>query len=239
MGHSGLLAASHTGSILLSGISRDDFARIEPHLEPVTLHTKDVLTEYDTPFDYVYFPESGMVSLIALFTRDKPVEMASVGREGMVGMALFFGAGHLPEKAIVQVPGRATRMRADAFHSALRDCDTLRTSLQAYAACLYSFAAQNAACGLKHATTPRLARWLLHAADQSGTTHLQLTHGFAAIMLGVRRSSVTVSAGALRARKLIEYSRSTINISDRDGLEQAACECYETIRSTYERLIVR
>jgi len=238
MGHPDLLAPSETGSLLLSGLSHDDFSRMKPYLEPVTLRVKEVLAERNTPLTHVYFPESGMASLLAEFG-DKAIEMASVGREGMVGMALFFGAEYLPEKIVVQIPGRALRMDAAAFAKCLPECDSLRDSLNRYAACLYAFAGHNAACGLKHRTTARLARWLLHACDQSGTTNLQLTHNYAAIMLGVRRSSVTVSAGALRTKKLVAYTRSAIEVIDREGLRDVACECYETIRGTYERLLTR
>jgi CRP-like cAMP-binding protein len=238
VGQTSLLAPGQTRNILLSGLAPDDHACVERHLEPVTLRVKEVLAERDEPLTHVWFPENGMMSILAEFG-DKAVEMASVGREGMVGMALFFDAGHLPEKLVVQIPGRAMRMEAEAFLRCLDDCDSLRHSLTRYAACLYAFAAHNAACGLKHRTTARLARWLLHACDQSGTSNLHLTHVFAATMLGVRRSSVTVSAGELRAKKLVSYTRSTIEVIDRDGLEAVACQCYRTIRSTYERLIIR
>ncbi|HYC50548.1 MAG TPA: Crp/Fnr family transcriptional regulator [Gemmatimonadaceae bacterium] len=240
MGPTGTLPAQQkNGSILLSALSADDFARMEDHLEPVTLRLKDVLGDGTRPLDHVYFPESGMISLLAEFGDNKAVEMASVGREGMAGMALFYDAGYLPEKIVVQLPGRALRMAAAAFRESLDECASLRHALHRYAGCLYAFAAHNTACGLKHRTTARLARWLLHACDQSGTVNLQLTHVYAATMLGVRRSSVTVSAGELRARRLVDYTRSTIQVVDRPGLEEVACECYATIRSTYDRLIVR
>ena len=139
---------------------------------------------------------------------------------------------------MVQVAGRAFRMRASAFRDNLQGCASLQDALHRYAGCIYFFAAQNAACAQKHRVTPRLARWLLHAADQSGTANLRITHGYAAQMLGVRRSSVTVSAGELRALNLIAYTRSSIDIVDREGLERAACECYGRIVSTYNRLIL-
>ena len=239
MGQTDLLAAGQTGNILLGGLSRNDFATMEPYLQPVTLRPKEVLGDVGKPLPHVYFPESGMTSILAVLEGQKHVEMASVGREGMVGMALFYGAEFLPERIVVQVPGRALRMEAQAFARCLDECGSLHHSLTRYAACLYAFAAHNVACGLKHRTTARLARWLLHACDQSGTTSLQLTHTAAATMLGVRRSSITVSAGVLREKHLIAYSRSTIEVVDRDGMQEMACECYEAVRSTYERLIIR
>lgn len=238
MGHAAFVPQGQTGSILLSGLSEIDRLSMDRYLEPFTLRLGAVLGEYDVPLSHVYFPESGMVSMIAEFAGGgKPVEMASVGREGVVGMAHFYAAGHLPEKAIVQIPGRALRMTADHFRRCLEDCASLRQLLHRYAGCLYSFAAQNVACGLKHQVTPRLARWLLHCADQSGTTNLHLTHAFVAVMLGVRRSSITVAAGALREQQRIAYTRSTISIVDRAALEEASCECYVTVKATYARLV--
>ena len=178
-----------------------------------------------------------MVSFVSVFANGRAVEVASAGREGMVGMPLFFRSERLPERAIVQLPGRALRMNARAFREVLQRSDALNESLHRYAGCLYVFAAQNTACGRRHQVVPRLARWLLHASDQSGTQTLKLTHEYGAMMLGVRRSSITVAAGALRKKRLIAYGRSSIDIVDRDGLVDAACECYGTISETYARLM--
>jgi len=207
------------------------------HLEAVTLRLKDTLTEFDSPVEHVYFPESGMCSLLSVFSTGRAVEVASAGREGMVGMPLFFRTDRLPERCVVQLPGRAMRMTAASFLSVLKQSEALTDTLHRYAGCMYSFASLNTACGRKHQVVPRLARWLLHSADQSGTQSLKLTHEFGAMMLGVRRSSVTVAAGELRNRKLIDYTRSTIEIVDRPGLIAASCECYGTISSTYSRLM--
>jgi CRP-like cAMP-binding protein len=238
MGHAATATARGTGNFLLSSIPSGDLARMDPHLEWVNLRPTDVLYDTDSRPSHVYFLESGMASLLACYS-GKDVEMASIGREGMVGMPLFFGAGHLPEKCVIQIAGRGARMPADRFVACLEESDALRDALRRYAACLYTFAAFNAACGKKHRVTSRLARWLLHAADQSGTTKLRLTHHHAALMLGVRRSSVTVAAGTLRSKGYIAYTRSTIDVVDRVGLEGAACECYGRITGTYSRLLLQ
>ena len=225
------------GNLLIASLPARDRELLSSHLEPVTLRLKDVLTEFDAPVEHVYFPESGMCSLLSVLSNGKAVEVASAGREGMVGMPLFFRTERLPERCIVQLPGRAHRMSAESFRKVLRESDALNDVLHRYAGCIYSFASLNTACGRKHQVVPRLARWLLHSADQSGTHSLKLTHEFGAMMLGVRRSSITVAAGELRKRKLIDYTRSSIDIVDRAGLIAASCECYATISGTYARLL--
>lgn len=236
MGHS--LTEQGSRNLLLAALPRQDFDMISRHLEFVPLQIKRVIYDPDKVIEHVYFPESGMVSLLAVMLDGTVVETASTGRDGMVGLPLFHGTDRYPEQAVVQQPGSAVRMTAAAFRECLAQSKALETLLHSYAACVFLLAAQSIACVSKHNTERRFARWLLHAADQSGTEQLALTHVFAAQMLGVRRSSVTVAAGALREKGLVSYTRKHINIVDRDGLENAACECYGIIKSTYDRLLL-
>ena len=226
-----------TGNLLIASLPPRDRELLGRNLEAVPLRLKDILTELDSPVEQVYFPESGMCSLLTVFADGSSVEAASTGREGMVGMPLFFRAGRLPERCIVQLPGRALRMSADTFRWVLSESEALNDALHRYAGCIYMFASLNTACGRKHEVVPRLARWLLHSADQSGSHILPLTHEFGAMMLGVRRSSVSVAAGTLRTRKLISYGRRSLEIVDRDGLIAQSCECYGMISRTYARLL--
>jgi CRP-like cAMP-binding protein len=226
-----------TGNMLLAGLPVDDFRDFDKHLESVPLVTRRVLYDPNQPISHVYFPESGMVSLLGVLSDGTGVETASTGREGMIGMPLFHGIDRFPEQAVVQLPGRALRMTAEAFGSCLSRSAFLRAALQRYAACIYMMAAQSSVCLGKHAMAKRLARWLLQAADQSGTEQLQLTHLFMAQMLSVRRSSVTVAAGELRQHGFIEYGRKRVTIVDRGGLTAYSCECYAMVRDTYARLL--
>jgi CRP-like cAMP-binding protein len=232
-----VVSAAGARNLILASLPARDAALVEPHLEAVTLDLKRVLYDPDQPIEHVYFPDAGMVSLLAVMLDGTGVEIASTGYEGMVGMPVFHGTDRIAEQAVVQLPGSARRMTSAAFRECVKESDALSRAVARYAACVFMFAAQSGACTSKHLTERRLARWLLHAADQSGSERLALTHLFAAQMLSVRRSSVTVAAGSLRSKGLISYSRRHIDISDRPGLEVAACECYGIIRSTYERLL--
>jgi CRP-like cAMP-binding protein len=162
------------GNLLIASLPPRDRDLLASHLEAVTLRLKDTLTEFDAPVEHVYFPESGMCSLLSVLANGKAVEVASAGREGMVGMPLFFRTERLPERCVVQLPGRALRMSAASFRRVLRESEALNDALHRYAGCMYTFASVNTACGRKHQVVPRLARWLLHAADQSGTQSLKL-----------------------------------------------------------------
>jgi CRP-like cAMP-binding protein len=199
---------------------------------------KRVLYDPEQVIDHVYFPDSGMVSMLAVLLDGSGVETASTGRDGMVGMPVFHGTDRIAQQAVVQLPGDARRMTADQFQDCRAECPELDRLLHRYAVSAYMLATQSIACMSKHLIQRRLARWLLHSSDQSGTERLELTQLFVAQMLGVRRSSVTVAAGKLRAAKLIQYTRNYVRIMDREGLENAACECYGIIRATQERVVL-
>lgn len=234
----GPAAASALGSNLMLGrLPQRDREMIAGHLEPFSLQIKRVIYDPDTVIEHVYFPQSGMVSLLAVFTDGTGVETSSIGREGIVGLPLFHRVNRVAEQAVVQLPGRAFRMTAEAFGDCVAKSPALRDALHRYSMCLFMLAAQSVACMSKHMMAKRLARWLLHAADQSGTESLLLTHVFASQMLGVRRASVTVAANVLRKKGLINYTRKRVVITSRAGLEEFACECYQIIRSTYDRLL--
>ena len=225
------------GNLLLAGLPDADRALIERQLESVTLEPGVVLYDPTSTIDQVYFVDAGLVSFLSVFTDGTAVESAISGREGMVGMAVFHGTNELPVQAVVQLPGVARRMTSPALRECLSNSAALRETLHHYAACLFMFASQSVACMSKHHATRRLARWLLHAGDCSGSDDIALTHLFLSHMLGVRRSSVTIAANALRAKGFITYSRKRFSITDRDGLAGNSCECYGIVRSTYDRFL--
>jgi CRP-like cAMP-binding protein len=160
-----------------------------------------------------------------------------IGREGMVGLPLLYGDDRGSTESVVQTPGTAWRLGADAFHAALDDTPALRALLLRYALAFQVQVTQTAACNARHPVEQRLARWLLMAHDRAESDTFLLTHEFLSQMLGVRRAGVTVAAGVLRRAGLIRYERGTIEVIDRPGLEAAACDCHAAVRREFVRLL--
>jgi CRP-like cAMP-binding protein len=229
---------SGAGNLLLASLSPADRRDLTSrYVEAVAFDPRVTLYDPDTPIEHVWFPESGLVSLLGVLTDGTAVETAIIGREGMVGMPIFHETDRMAEQAVVQLPLKALRMTARNFRLCLSECPALGLALHHYAAASHMFAAQSVACMAKHAISRRLARWLLHAVDQSGMQELAFTHLFLAHMLGVRRSSVSVAASELRALGLLEYTRSHMTITNHDALAAYSCACYQIIRSTYDRIM--
>jgi len=166
------------------------------------------------------------------------VEVATIGNEGVVGLAAYLGDGSSPMETFVQIPGEAVRLDAGAFRHEIRGAGgALRDEIGRYAQALLTQVGQSAACNRVHAIDERCARWLLMSHDRVVGDQIRLTQEFLAEMLGVRRAGVSHAAGLLKRRKLIEYRRGLIYVLDRKGLEKAACECYALIRAHHERLV--
>jgi len=224
---------------LLAALPREELLTLWPDLQPVPLVRGSVLFAADEPLLRVYFVETGVVSLVAVFEDCTTSEMAMVGREGMVGLGTLLGGYAAFGQWVVQAPGLALAVEASRFRSALRDILSLRAVCEAYARAFLREALQTAACNSVHLVEERCARWLLMSHARSDGETLSLTQEYLAEMLGVCRSTVTVAAGALQRAGLIRYRRGAIEVLDRAGLEAAACECYRVIRSHYERLPAR
>ena len=226
----------HIKNLLLGSLPRKEHDRVMAYCEPVEMLFGKVLCEPDQPFRYLYFPLSGFISLVTTLGSHRPLELALIGNEGMLGVTQVLGVNTAPSRAVVQGSGSALRISALQLRQALQKCPRLLHTLKRYLYVLMVQLAQNVACGHFHEVEPRLARWLLMSYDRAHSDDLQLTHEYLADMLGVRRSGVTIAAGALQLRKLIHYSRGRITILDRPGLEAAACECYEALNADYSRL---
>lgn len=225
--------AKHTPAtnIVLRALSREDGRRLLANHEQVDLAYGDVLCEPGKPLRHVYFPNSGVISLLTPVDGHESVEVGLVGREGMAGIALFLGVGVSPVRMLVQGAGTAMRIKAAAFHQEVKRNAVLRRELNRY---LYGFmaqVAQTAGCNRFHQIGARLARWLLMTHDRVRSNEFELTQAFLAHMLGVRRAGVTLAARVLQKKKLIRYSRGKITILDRPGLEHASCECYRTVNA--------
>jgi len=222
---------------LLSSLSRDLQIRLLPRMEKVALAVRQVLFEAEAPIAEVYFPLSGVISLVITLRRGETVEIATVGNEGMVGTPVALGAGKSPMRAVCQVAGQALRMRAESFQHSLSEHREFAEVVRSHTHGLLNQIAQTTACNHVHTVQQRLCRWLLMTHDRVGADEFHLTQEFLAQMLGVRRPSVTVAAGVLQKAGLVRYQRGRIRIVDRAGLEARSCECYETVRQDIDRLL--
>ena len=205
---------------------------------PVSLVSKQVLLSSGDRIDTVYFPDNAVVSLLTTMDDGTSVEVANIGNEGIVGVSTFLGVETLGARECyqVEVPGQARAMDVATFIEAA-ERQPLRGLVERYIQAQFVQVAQRMACVALHSIQERCSRWLLLTHDRVGDREFPLTQEFLAQMLGVRRASVSVAAGALQHAGLIRYSRGRVTILDRDGLEDAACECYGIIRSEWERLL--
>jgi CRP-like cAMP-binding protein len=226
-----------TANGLLSALSRKTFDRLTRHLDRLTLAQRHPVSEPGAPIEYVYFPVSCVVSLVAVMADEKEAEVATVGREGLVGMSVFWGVGTMPMRAFVQVPGDAYRVGAAAFRAEAAPGGELAGLLLRYTQALFHQVARSAACNQSHSVAKRCARWLLMSHDRAGREQFELTQEFLGQMLGVRRAGIGEAAGALQKAGHIKYARGRITVVDRAGLESASCECYRAIRDEYLRLV--
>jgi CRP-like cAMP-binding protein len=223
---------------LLRALPADEYARLLPHMEPVELGHAQVLWRAEAPIHSVYFPRTAVGSLLTPLEGEKPVEAATVGREGFIGTPVVLGARTTAVEAIAQIPGTAARLDAARLAEWLRASDgTLFPLLLRYAQALQEQTAQSVACNRRHGIDERCARWLLMTQDRVSADQFPLTQEFLAFMLGVRRASVTVAAGMLQEAGLIRYSRGRIAVRDRAGLEAASCECYGVVKRKYAQLL--
>lgn len=222
---------------LLRALPRETHARLQPYLEKVRLGGRQILYEPDQPIEHVYFPDRCVVSLFAVMARGAPVEVATVGNEGVVGAAVFLGAATTAWRAVGQIEGDAWRMPAAVFRTVSRREEPLRDLLQRYVQAYADQVSQSAACARAHSLWERCARTLLATHDRMAGGHLQLTQEALASTLGVRRATASGVMGALRAAGIVRYSRGRVTIVDRARLEASSCECYQIMNVGYDRLL--
>ena len=222
---------------LLHALPADDCHRLVPELEPVSHRLREFLIEPNQPLRFVYFPLAGIYSLVTAARNGALVEVATVGKEGMIGLPAFLGTETSTMMVFAQVPATAVRLPARTLRAETRDATALRTILQRYTQALFTHLAQSVLCNRIHPIRQRCARWLLMTHDRVEVQPFPLTHEFLSQMLGVRRASVTEVVGALQDAGLIRYRQGQMTVLDRDGLERAACECYGIIAAEYERLL--
>ena len=214
---------------LLASLPPRDFERLNGSLKTVPLAQALVLSEPGDEVDRIYFPHSGMVSLLVVLKDGKAIECATIGRGGVVGATAGLGLHRSLARAVIQLPMVASRISATAFRNAVKDSKPLRDMITKHQETMLMQAQVTAGCNALHAVEARLARWILQSRDRADGDTVALTQEFLSEMLAVRRTSVSEVAQKLQNAKLIRYSRGVIEILDRKGLEQKACECYRTV----------
>ena len=215
---------------LLAALPKKDYQALQRHLEEIPLVFEEILYQPNALISDVYFPNSGIVSLLAAVNGRATLEVGLVGNEGMLGMSVFMGVNTSQNLAVVQGVGSAMRMKATTLRKQCNDGGVLPRLLRRYSHSLLTQITQSAVCNQFHSVDARLARWLLMTHDRMKTDEFQLTQEFLSNMLGVRREGVSRAAAELQKRKLIRYSRGNLGVLDRAGLEATSCGCYEIIK---------
>jgi CRP-like cAMP-binding protein len=225
-------ADGHLKNRLLASMSASDYSLVEPSLRSKTYEQGLVIQEAGRIIERIYFPQDGMISLLVVTTEGGGIESAKIGYEGAVGVNRGLGRRRAFTQAVVQLAGTFSHISAEAFERATLQSENIKDIIAKYTEVLWVEAQQTAACNAVHDAEARLARWLLQTQDriQPETTTIELTQDFLAQMLGIRRTTVTLVARTLQTAGLIRYRRGKIEIIDRPGLEEAACECYSVIR---------
>ncbi len=222
---------------LLAVLPAAEWERWEPQLELIELPLGKVLYESGAQAQYVYFPTTAIVSLLYVLESGASAEIAVVGHEGVVGVAIFMGGGSTPSRAVVQSAGMGYRLRADAIKAEFEHSSPVMHLMLRYTQALITQMSQTAVCNRHHSLDQQLCRWLLLSLDRLSGNELVMTQELIANMLGVRREGVTEAALKLQAAGLIRYARGHISVLDRPGLEHRTCECYQVVKKEYDRLL--
>ena len=221
---------------ILAALPGPEFALAAAHLTHVELALGESLHRAGDKIENVFFVESGFISALTMLSGGQPIEIGLIGREGVAGVSVILGATHAYSETMCQTGGGAYRMPAAALKDVAAHAPRLHDLLLRYTHVFHVQVAQTAACNAHHELSQRLARWLLAAHDRSNVAELSLTQDLIAVMLGVQRSTVSIAAGTLQRAGIIRYQHGKITIVDRAGLEDAACECYETVAGEYRAL---
>ena len=216
---------------LLLALPSADLHQLMPQLEQIPCERGQVLMDADSPLNHLFFPDSGVVSVVAVYADGKVIEMATIGREGCTSVQAIFGAESSSVRLLVQIPGGATRMSRAAFTQAMASMPSFRSLIYAYAQAFLEQVLASVACNGAHNLRQRLARWLLMMRDRGDDDALLITHDLLAEMLGVQRPSVTKAAREMERAGLIARGRRQVTMLDRQGLVEASCECYLMVRA--------
>jgi CRP-like cAMP-binding protein len=216
---------------LLLALPASNLKRLMPELEHIGCEREQVLMDADSTLDHVFFPDSGVVSVVAVYADGGIIEMATIGREGCTGVQAIFGAKVSSVRLLVQIPGGAAKMPRAAFTRAMTSMPSFRSLMYAYAQAFLEQVLVSVACNGAHSLKQRLARWLLMMRDRADDDALQITQSLLAEMLGVQRPTITNAVGKMEGAGLIARGRQQVTILDRQGLAAASCECYQLVRA--------
>jgi len=222
---------------LLAALPDIEYERVVDELEVISLALGEVLYESGSQLGHVYFPTTSIVSLLYVMEDGSSAEIAVVGNEGIIGVALFMGGETTPSRAVVQSAGFAYRLKGQLLKREFSRSASMQNLLLRYTQALLTQMAQTAVCNRHHSVDQQLCRWLLLSLDRLPSNELTMTQELIANMLGVRREGVTEAAGKLQDAGLIHYSRGRITVVDRPGLEGQACECYRVVKKEFDRLL--
>lgn len=221
---------------ILSALPPAELAMLSSRLALVTMELGQTLHRHGDVIEHVHFVETGFISALTVLSDGQPLEIGLIGSEGVAGFSIVLGGKTSYAETMCQTEGRAYRISAEGLKDAVANAPVLRDLMLRYALLFQIQVAQTAACNAHHALEQRLARWLLSAHDRSSIAELSLTQDLIAVMLGVRRATVSIAASTLQRAGVIRYQHGKITIVDRVGLEDAACECYEAVSGEYRRL---
>jgi CRP-like cAMP-binding protein len=216
---------------LLLALPARNLKRLMPELEQIRCQRAQILMNADSALDHVFFPDSGVVSVVAVYADGNVIEMATIGREGCSGVQAILGAKRSSVQLLVQIPGSAARMSRVTFTQAMQSMPSFRSVMNAYVQAFLEQVMVSVACNGAHSLKQRLARWLLMMRDRNDGDTLSITQDLLAEMLGVQRPSISNAAQELEQAGLIERGRRQVTILDRQGLTKASCECYQLVRS--------
>ena len=236
-GTGGVPMASPRQNHLLAALPSSDYERFAPRLELIAMNLGDVLYESGAKLQHVYFPTTCIISLLYVMEDGASAEIAVVGNEGILGISLFMGGNTTPSRAIVQSAGHAYRLKADLLKDEFERYGPTMHLLLRYTQALITQMAQTAVCNRHHSVDQQLCRWLLLSLDRMASNELSMTQDLIANMLGVRREGVTEAAGKLQRAGLIQYHRGKITVIDRPGVEKRSCECYQVVKTEFDRLL--
>lgn len=224
-------------NVILSQLPVEEYAVLARHLVPVDLPLDKRLSEPNLPIEHLYFLNTGLISTDVITVKGEQVEVGVIGREGFAGLAALLDQPQMSHSVIIQGSGEGYRIRASLVRAEFLKGGMLQKLVHAFAYLQLVQITQSVLCNRMHEVEQRLARWLLTSADRMESEYLHLTQEFLSQMLGVQRSTVTVAAGELQRNGFIGYSRGRIHILDRVGLAARTCECYQSVNSSYDRLL--
>lgn len=237
-GNNGQLSRQHLkNNALLQGLDGAHATAVLDAGELVTLRTRQAIYEPGAPIRDAYFPTTSMLSVVTRLKDGEMIEIGTVGREGTSAIPLIFGASTTANESYCQVPGEAIKIPGRLFQLLHAESVGFRQLLDRYVQAYINLLGQLAACNRLHSVLERCSRWLLMTQDRVTSNELPLTHEYLAMMLGTRRSGVTIAAATLRTAGFIGYSQGTITILDREGLEASSCECYDVARDQFAGLL--